>query len=119
MLLFVHVKHDYLYDVADRDGLARMADKFIADLRYMHKPVLVNADIDKNAEIYNVAHATHKLHAGLEILYFENVLPEQHGRQLVTRIAPRLHKLCHDIVERRHADAAVRRRLFLAYELYL
>ena len=78
----------------------------------------MHADIDERAEVHNIAHRTAQLHAGLQILELQNIGAQQRRGQLVARVAAGLHQIGHDVRERRHADAAVRRRFFLAERLY-
>ena len=55
---------------------------------------------------------------GFRSFELQNIGAQQRRGQLVARVAAGLHKIGHDIRERRHADAAVRRRFFLAERLY-
>ena len=77
----------------------------------------INADVDENAEIYNISDRSGKYHAGLEILYLQHVRPQKHGRQLVARVAAGLHKLGSDVVQRQRADSAEPRGLLVACRL--
>ena len=78
----------------------------VAYLRNVNQTVLMNADIDEKAEIYNISDSSGQHHAGLEILYLQHVRPQKHGRQLVARVAAGLHKFGSDVVQRQRADSA-------------
>ena len=52
----VHGKHLNVHDIAYAHGLHRMLDKPIRDLGNMDQPVLMDADIDKRAEINDIAY---------------------------------------------------------------
>ena len=52
-----------LYNIAYSKNFGGMINPFSADLGNVDKSVLMYADIDKSAEIDNVAHRTCKLHA--------------------------------------------------------
>ena len=67
-----------------------MTDKLIADLRNMYESVLVNADIDKRAEVDDVSHRTAEFHTGSQVLNVENVRSQNGSGKLVAGIAPRL-----------------------------
>ena len=66
--LLVDIEDGDLDHVADGDDLGRVLDEFAADLRDMHKAVLMNADVHKDAEVNDVAHRPAQDHAGLQIL---------------------------------------------------
>ena len=78
----------------------------------MHKPVLMDADVDEHAEIDDVAHRSAEHHAGLQILQLQHIRAQNRRGQLVARVAAGLDKLFYDILQRRHADAAFCRSLF-------
>ena len=84
----------------------------------MHKPVLMHADVHEHAEVNDVAHRAHQLHPRLEVLYLQHVLAQQHGRQLVARVASGLHQLADYILKRRLAHAALSRGLRRAHGLH-
>ena len=65
-----------------------MFDVPVADLGDVYQAVLVHPDVDERAEIDHVAHGTHQLHAGLEVLHAQHVRAQQGRRQLVARVAP-------------------------------
>ena len=66
----------------------------------------MHADIDEHAEVDDVAHGAGQHHAGLEVLYLEHVLTQQHWRQLIARVAAGLEKLSGNIAQGRLTDAA-------------
>ena len=85
----VCIENPDLDDVPDLKHLAGVLDIFIADLRDVYQPVLVDADIHKGAEIDHVAYRAGKLHAGLQVFQFQNIGAEQGGRQLVSGVPSR------------------------------
>src|SRR5262245_6194896 len=60
---------DVLYahpdDVARLNNLARIFHEAVRELRDMHEPVLVHADVDERAERRDVRYDAFELHAGL------------------------------------------------------
>ena len=107
MFFLIHFEHDDLDDIAYGDGLARVADKPVADLGDMYEAILMHADIDERAEVNHVSDGSGQLHPGLQILYLEHVPAQQDRRELVARVAPRLHKFGGNIAQGRLADAAL------------
>ena len=65
MLLFIHLQHHYLHHVSHGHGLRGVLDEAVADLRDMHQPVLMDADIHEHAEVHHIADRPRQLHAGL------------------------------------------------------
>ena len=61
----VNVKYPHLYHIADLYSFKRVLDKSVAYLRDVNETVLMNAAVNKAAEVDNVSHRAHKLHAGL------------------------------------------------------
>ena len=84
----VHVEHPHLYHLADLYNVQRVLYEPVAHLRDMHQTVLMHSYVNKRAEIYNVAHRSHKLHALLEVLYLHNVAAAHYRFwELVTWVA--------------------------------
>ena len=82
-----------------------MPDKAAGQFGNVHKPILMNTDVDKRAEVDHIAHRAAQLHAGLEIVHIEHVALQDRRRQILARIAPRLDQFVDDVPQRRLADA--------------
>ena len=67
---FVNFDHPYLDDVADRNHVMGIANEPIRQLANVHQAAVVEADIDKGAEIDHVENAAEQFHAGLKIVEF-------------------------------------------------
>ena len=85
----IHAQHFDAHDVAHLEQLARVLDEFIADLGHMDKAVLMHAEIDKGAEVDDIAHGAGQLHAGLEVVQPHDIAAQQGLGQAVADIAPR------------------------------
>lgn len=82
-----------------------MLDVLIANLRNMNKSVLMNADIDKCAEVDYISDRAFKLHPLFQILDVENITSEHWCRQFVTGISARFGKFLYNIVKGRKSDS--------------
>ena len=102
--LLIDAKHPNRYSVANGDHIHRMLDEFVAQLRDMNEPVVLDADIDESAEVDDVAHRAMKLHARLQILDAQHIRVEDRSRQLFARVAARALKAVQDVAKRRNTD---------------
>ena len=91
-----------------------MFDVPVADLGDVYQAVLVHPDVDERAEIDHVAHGSHQLHAGLEVLHAQHVRAQQGRRQLVTRVAPGTQQLRDDVPQGRDAGVQLLGKRLLA-----
>ena len=82
-----------------------MAQEAVADLRDVHQPVLMDADVHKCPKIDNVAHRALQLHAGLQVLKAHHVGAQQRRGQLVARVTAGAQQLLHHVAQRRLAHA--------------
>ncbi len=84
----------------------------IRHFAYMHESVLVHADVDKRAEVDDVAHDAVEHHALAQVGYIHDVVSQNGLRHAVADVAARLLKLADDILERRLAYAELVRNCF-------
>ena len=82
-----------------------MLDEFIADAGNMDESVLMNADINKRAEVDYVTDGTRHNHTGLERIDIKNVIAKDGSVEAVTDVAAGLFKLAYNIVKGRNTDA--------------
>ena len=80
----------------------------------MDEAVLVDADVDEDAEVDDVADGAGQHHAGLQILELQHVRAQDRRGQIAARVAAGLDQLLDDILQRRHADPAFGRGLLCA-----
>lgn len=60
--------------------------KRVGDPRDVHKPILMDTDVNKNAEIDDVAHRAGELHPGAQILHREDIGAQNRLRETVADI---------------------------------
>ena len=73
MLFYVYVLNAYLDNVTRFEHLGRMLDVLIGHLGYVEQSIVMHADINEAAEVYNVTHGTLELHALGKVGYIKNV----------------------------------------------
>ena len=71
----------------------------------MDETVLVDADIDESAEIYDVSDRAGKFHSLFQIVHVENVVAKHRRGEIVAQVASRLHEFFDYIGKRRFSDA--------------
>ena len=71
----------------------------------VHQPAVVQADVDKGAEVDNVEHRTQQFHAGLQVLELEHALLEKWLRQVLAGIAAGPCQLLNDVGQQQPADS--------------
>ena len=77
----------------------------VGELGNMDKAVLVDADIDKSAEVDDIAYGALQFHARFQVLHFQHVSAQQGRGQLVAGVAAGFHQLARDVAERGLANA--------------
>ena len=70
----------------------------------MHQAVLVNADIDKRAEVGDVGHRAFEDHSRQQVVHGLYAIGELGGFKLRTRVAARFFQLFDNVGYRRHAE---------------
>ena len=81
-----------------------MLDVSFGHLGNMHQPVLMDADIDKCAEINNVAHRTLQYHARRQVFHLKHIGTKDGFRHLIPGVTRRFLQLFHDILQRQFAN---------------
>ena len=99
--LQVHRDHSHANLLSNPHHRVRIADIPVGELRDVHEAVLMNADVDESSEGDDVRHDALELHPFGEMLWLSDVGPECRCLERFTWIAPRLPKLCENIVKRR------------------
>ena len=97
-----------------------MFDIFVRYLRHVNESVLMNADVDERAEIYDVSDYSRQLHAFFQVVHVEYVVAQDGRREIFTQVASGFNELFYDVRERRRADAELFTQLLaslLFYEL--
>ena len=101
------------------DNLQRMFDEFfICDLRDMHQPVLMNADIHKRAKVDDIAHGSFQDHSLFQIFHLQHVRAEDRFGHLIPGIAARLFQLFLNIPQRNFSDPQFRRHFSVILNEY-
>ena len=65
--LQVHLQHPDFYPLVHLDHLVRIPDKAIGQLADVDQTVLVDADVDKGAEVDHVQDCARQCHLGFEV----------------------------------------------------
>ena len=63
--LYINVKDFDFHYLTDFNGIERVRNKLVGNLRDVNKSVLMDTDINKRTEIYNISYCADKLHSGL------------------------------------------------------
>lgn len=71
----------------------------------MDKAILMNADIDKSAEIDYISYGSGKYHTGLQIVHIHNVISKFLLWESISYITPRLFQFSDYIEQGRFPDA--------------
>ena len=95
---FVDRHHPHGHDVADRDAIVRILNELRSQLADVHQAGVLQADVDERAEIDDVQHRAHQLHAGRQIVELEDSLLEDRLRQRFARVAAGPSELTDDIL---------------------
>ena len=69
----IHLHHFHHYLLPQADHIRRVLDEFVGQLRDVHQPALLDADVHKSAEVGDVVDDTRHHHADLQVfdrLYF-------------------------------------------------
>ena len=82
-----------------------MLDEARGHLGYVHKAVLVHADVHEGAEVDHVAYGARELHAHLEVVDAAGGAAEHDLGRVVTRVTAGLLELRDDVEEREDAAA--------------
>ena len=77
--------------------LVRIAHVAVGELRHVHEPVLVHADVDERAEGDDVRHDALELHPLAQVLRLGDVVAERRRLERRARIAARLAQLGEDV----------------------
>ncbi len=80
----------------------------VGELRDVHEPVLVHADIDERSEVRDVGHHALELHTGPQVLNLLDTLLEFRRLEFGSRIASRLFELGQDVLRVDPAARTVR-----------
>ena len=73
----------------------------------MNQSVLMNADIDKRAEIDDVSDRSRQFHADFQVVDVHDIRAKFRLRQTVAHVSARFQKFGHDIVHRGNAEPAL------------
>ena len=65
----------------------------------MHKPTVMQADVDKRSKVDHVEDGPHQLHTHFEVFEFEYALLEEWPRQVLARITAGPRQLLNNVVE--------------------
>src|SRR5262249_31798660 len=90
VFLAVDVEHFDLHAIAGAHRLARVLDEAGGELRDVHEPVLMDADVHEGAEIGDIGHDARADHVLLEVLELGDIVPVLEGDKLLARVAARL-----------------------------
>ena len=99
MAFFVHFQNHYIDHITDFDCFAGMLQTAAADLGDVNKAVLVDTNIHEYAKVNDVSDSAGKLHAGLQVLHFQNVFAQNGRGQFITGITAGLAQLLDDILQ--------------------
>ena len=86
MALFIHLQNDYFYHIANLDHFTGVLDAAVAYLGNVDQTILVNTDIHEYTKVNDVSDGTGELHAGFQILQFQDILPQDGGGESITGI---------------------------------
>ena len=81
------------------DDLCGVGDEAVGELRDVDESVLMDTDVDEDAEVRNIRHDAREFHSYDEVGEGVDVLVEFEYFNLSTGIAPRLLKLGEDVAE--------------------
>ncbi len=73
----------------------------------MHQAILMNADIDKRAEVSDVSDRPFQNHPRQQVVHGFDAIGELRGFKFRTRVAARFFQLFDDIAHGRHAEFIV------------
>ena len=102
MALQVHVQHRDVHALTDLHHCGGVLHIAVGKFAYMHKPVLVHADVHESAESGHVGDDAGQFLAWLQLLHLLR-LAEDESLELFARVAAGLGKLRYDILQRRLA----------------
>ena len=93
------------FDDTDTDVLMKaydlcgVGDEAVGELRDVDKSVLMDTDVDEDAEVGDIRHDAREFHSYDEVVEGMDILVEFEDFNLSTWIAPRLLKLGEDVAE--------------------
>lgn len=90
------------FDIQD---VADFQDSAKGNLAFVQQAVLFDTNIDKGAEIDNVADGAFQLEADRQVFHFQHVGAQDGSRGFLARVAPRADELFEDVLKRREAAA--------------
>ena len=68
---------------------------------------MLNANVDKRAEIHDIADSSFQLHARLQVFHGEDVLPKKRCCHVLTKIATGILQAANDVMHCLNANAII------------